>query len=142
MDPFVQGIEEPVLVSPRAEPNELVEAPPDEPVIVVPGSLLGPPPRSPGRPIVVLRRRAPLLVGVSLAHLARGCSDRARAWCEQSKPEAQHQADACSLSWYMPSMMFAYFSVTTLRLTFMVGVSSPVSTVKGAGRTSKYLICW
>ena len=36
-------------------------------------------------------------------------------------------------------MSSVYFSITTLRLTFIVGVSSPPSTVNSAGTTANFL---
>jgi len=40
----------------------------------------------------------------------------------------------------MPSMIALYFSLMTLRLTFMVGVSSPPSTLSMWGSTSNFLM--
>lgn len=41
---------------------------------------------------------------------------------------------------YIPSMSALYFSLITLRLTFMVGVSSPPSTLSICGNSSNFLM--
>ena len=53
---------------------------------------------------------------------------------------ADHTASACSLSEYIDSMSALYRSNTTLRFTFCVGVSSPVSRVKSFARITNFLI--
>ena len=43
---------------------------------------------------------------------------------------------------YMPSMIALYLTLMMFRLTFMVGVSSPPSTLSRCGSTSNFLIVW